>query len=148
MKGYLNRPEDTEEAFLGGWCHTGDMAGVDNDGFITIVDRKTDLIISGGENIYPKEVEDVLRAHPAVSEAAVFGIPDEEWVEAVCAAIVLKPGKNASDLEIIEYCRKNLASYKKPRTITFLDALPKNEWGKIQKTVLKAHYSGNATKRG
>ena len=147
MTGYLNRAKETEEALRTGWCRTGDMAVVDEEGFITIIDRKTDLIISGGENIYPKEVEDVLRSHPAVAEAAVFGIPDEQWVESVCAAIVLRPGMTTSDTELIDYCKKRLASYKKPRTVAFLGALPKNEWGKTLKDVLKAPYWKDAGRR-
>jgi acyl-CoA synthetase (AMP-forming)/AMP-acid ligase II len=140
MKGYFKRPRETEEAFRDGWFHTGDMAMIDDEGFITIMDRKLDLIISGGENIYPKEVEDVLYTHPAVSEAAVFGIPDEKWVEAVCAAIVLKPGMRVSEAEIIDYCTKSLASYKKPKVITFVNSLRKNEVGKVMKRQLKDPY--------
>lgn len=147
MSGYLKRAEETEEAFKKGWYHTGDMATSDDEGFITIVDRKRDMIISGGENIYPKEIEDVLGSHPAVLEVAVFGIPDEKWVESVCAAIVLKSGMKASEAEIIDYCKKNLASYKKPKVVTFVDSLPKNELGKTLKKVLKAPYWKNYARK-
>jgi acyl-CoA synthetase (AMP-forming)/AMP-acid ligase II len=140
MAGYLNRPADTEEAFRSGWCHTGYMAVIDDEGFVTIVDRRTDMIISGGENIYPKEVEGVILSHPAVQEAAVFGIPDEQWVESVCAAVVVKPGMEISEKDVVDHCRKYLAGYKKPRVVTFMGALPKNDWGKVMKNALRAPY--------
>ena len=137
MKEYLNLPGETEEAFRNGWFHTGDVARIDEDGFMTIVDRKKDVIISGAENIYPKEIEDVLHSHPKIKEAAVFGIPDEKWGESVCAAVILKEKESLSEEEIIGYCKENLASYKKPRTVRFYESFPKNPLGKVQKEELK-----------
>ena len=137
MKGYLNLPNETKKAFRNGWFHTGDMARLDEGGFITIVDRKTDLIISGAENIYPKEIENVLYGHPKIKEAAVFGIPDEKWGESVCAAVILEDNASLTEEEIIGYCRENLASYKKPRTVRFYESFPKNTLGKVQKEKIK-----------
>jgi fatty-acyl-CoA synthase len=140
MTEYYKAPEATAEAFRGGWFHTGDLARLDEDGFLTIVDRKDDMIISGSENIYPKEVEEVLYAHPAVQDAAVFGVPDDKWGESVCATIVLKPGANATADEIIEYCKGRLASYKKPRLVKFVDSMPRTSIGKIAKSELREPY--------
>ncbi len=137
MKEYLNLADETEKAFKNGWFHTGDVARVDQEGFITIVDRKKDVIISGAENIYPKEIENVLNKHPKIKEAAVFGIPDEKWGESVCAAVILKEDGSLTEEEIISYCKENLASYKKPRTVRFYDSLPRNPLGKVQKGELK-----------
>jgi len=140
MKGYYKAPEETAEAFRGGWFHTGDLARLEPEGFFTIVDRAKDMIISGSENIYPKEVEEVLYRHPAVQDAAVFGIPDEKWGESVCAAIVLKPGASASETDIVEFCRANLAGHKKPRMVKFMDAMPRTSIGKIAKAELREPY--------
>lgn len=140
MKEYYKAPQETAEACRGGWFHTGDLARLEPDGFLTIVDRKTDMIISGSENIYPKEVEEVLYMHPAVQDAAVFGIPDDQWGESVCAAIVLKPGAVLTEHDAIRFCRENLASYKKPRVVKFLDALPRTSIGKIAKAELRGPY--------
>lgn len=137
MKGYWNQPEKTAATLQKGWLYTGDMATVDEYGFIYIVDRKADLIISGGENIYPREIEEVLYTHPAVLEAAVIGIPDDKWGETVKAYIALKQGMTATENEIIDFCKQNLASYKKPKAVEFLPDLPKNASGKIVKTVLR-----------
>ena len=137
MKGYWNQPEKTAATLQKGWLYTGDMATVDEYGFIYIVDRKADLIISGGENIYPREIEEVLYTHPAVLEAAVIGIPDDKWGETVKAYIALKQGMRATENEIIDFCKQNLASYKKPKAVEFLPDLPKNASGKIVKTVLR-----------
>jgi len=137
MKGYLNIPDENEKAFKGGWFHTGDIARLDEDGFLTIVDRKKDLIISGGENIYPKEIEDVLHTHDKIKEVVVFGIPDEKWGETVCAAVVLKDGASLTGDEVIQFCRENLAGYKKPRKVVFRKDFPKNSLGKVLKDVLK-----------
>jgi acyl-CoA synthetase (AMP-forming)/AMP-acid ligase II len=137
MKEYLNLPEETEKAFKNGWFHTGDIARVDEEGFITIVDRKHDVIISGAENIYPKEIENVLHSHPKIKEAAVFGIPDEKWGESVCAAVILKENESLTEEDIITYCKENLASYKKPRKVKFYGSLPRNSLGKVQKGELK-----------
>ncbi|MSQ70243.1 MAG: long-chain-fatty-acid--CoA ligase [Betaproteobacteria bacterium] len=144
MKAYYKQPEATAEAFRGGWLHTGDLARVDDEGFITIVDRAKDMIISGGENIYPKEIEEVLYTHPAVQDAAVFGIPDDKWGESVCATLVLRKGASATEAEIIDFCRQQLAGYKKPRLVKFVDSLPRTGVGKIAKQVLRAPYWQNA----
>ena len=133
MRGYRGDPAATAEAFAGGWFHTGDLGCVDEDGFIFIVDRKKELIIRGGYNVYPREVEDVLYAHPAVAEAAVVGIPDDRLGQEVKAVVVVKPGGRASAPELIEYVRERLASYKYPRVVEFRDALPKNAANKIVK---------------
>lgn len=137
MKGYWKNPVETAEAFRGGWFHTRDMATVDEDGYIYIMDRKSDMIISGGFNIYPREVEDVIMAHPGVAEAAVIGVPHEIWGEVVKAMVVLKDGVRLTETEIIEHCRKNLASYKKPTSVDFIKEIPKNLYGKVNRRVLK-----------
>ncbi len=138
MKGYLNRPEATAEAFAGGWFHTGDLGYQDEDGFFFIVDRKKELIIRGGYNVYPREVEEVLYAHPAISEAAVIGIPDDRLGEEVRAVVVLKSGETLGEDDVIAYCKEQLAAYKYPRSVEFRDELPKNATGKILKKELKA----------
>ncbi len=140
MKGYWNMPEATAEVLKDGRFHTGDLATVDEEGFIYIVDRKKDMIISGGANIYPREVEDVLYAHPAVLEAAVIGVPDDEWGENAKALVVLKSGAGCTENEIIEHCKANLASYKKPKSVEFVDSLPRNPTGKVLKRVLREKY--------
>lgn len=140
MKGYWKRPEASAEALEDGRLHTGDLATVDEDGFIYIVDRKKDMIISGGLNVYPREIEDVLFAHPAVLEAAVIGVPDPKWGESVKALIVLKPGTTCTEEELISHCRENLASYKKPRSVEFVDTLPRNPSGKVLKRTLREKY--------
>ncbi|MGQ9653886.1 MAG: long-chain-fatty-acid--CoA ligase [Thermodesulfobacteriota bacterium] len=138
--GYWNLPEETEKAFHQGWLRTGDMAVVDAEGYVTIVDRKKDMIITGGENVYSIEVENVLYSHPKVMEAAVFGVPDEKWGEAVKAAVVLRPGETATQEEIIDFCKEHLASYKTPKSIQFLDELPKTGSGKIAKRLLRDRF--------
>jgi long-chain acyl-CoA synthetase len=137
MKEYWKNPEATAEAFRGGWFHTGDMATLDEDGFIYIMDRKHDMIISGGFNIYPREVEDAIMTHPQVAEAAVIGVPDDIWGESVKAFVVAKPGGALSEEDIIESCKKELASYKKPKSVAFVSELPKNAYGKVLRKVLK-----------
>jgi acyl-CoA synthetase (AMP-forming)/AMP-acid ligase II len=143
LRGYWNRPEATEEAFRGGWFHTGDMAYRDAEGFFYIVDRKKDMIITGGENVYSREVEEVLYALPAVSEAAVIGLPDPVWGEKVTAVVVLRPGEAASPQEIMHACRGRLAGFKTPKDIRFVDELPKNVSGKILKRELREQFSGS-----
>jgi long-chain acyl-CoA synthetase len=133
MKGYLGRPDATAEAIQDGWFHTGDMARMDEDGYIFIVDRKKDMIIRGGYNVYPREVEEVLYEHPAVREAAVIGVPDEEWGEEVAAAIVLKEGEHVDADTLRNFVKERLASYKYPRKIWFADELPKGPTGKLLK---------------
>jgi len=140
MKGYWKNPQATAEALRGGWLHTGDLAYMDADRYIYIVDRKKDLIISGGEHIYPKEVEEVLFSHPSVLEAAVCGVPHPDWGEAPKAFVVLREGHEASAEKIIEYCRQNLAKYKCPREVMFLKELPKTASGKITRAGVKRLY--------
>ena len=140
MTGYWNNEEETRKVFKDGWLYTGDLATYDEDYFIYLVDRKKDMIISGGLNIYPAEVERVLYEHPMVSQCAVIGVPDDRWGEAVKAFIVLRSGQEASEKEIIEFCRKSLASYKKPKSVEFVKELPRNPQGKILKKVLRERY--------
>lgn len=143
MKGYWKRPEETKSTLEGGWLHTGDMATVDEDGYIYVVDRKKDLIISGGENISPHEIEDVLHLHPAVQECTAIGVPDEKWGEQVKAIVVLKKDQVATEKELIGFCSERLARYKLPRSVDFLEGLPKDPVGKIQKKVLREKYWKN-----
>ncbi|HET9719375.1 MAG TPA: AMP-binding protein, partial [Solirubrobacteraceae bacterium] len=133
MQGYWNRDEATEEVMRGGWFHTGDIATVDEDGYYFIVDRKKDLIIRGGYNVYPRELEEVLYEHPAVREAAVLGVPDASLGEEVGAAVVLKEGESLSPDEIREYMKSRVAAYKYPRVVWLTDELPKGPTGKILK---------------
>jgi long-chain acyl-CoA synthetase len=133
MKGYWQRPEATAEAMRGGWFHSGDMARVDEDGYFYIVDRKKDLIIRGGYNVYPREVEEVLYEHPKIREAAVVGVPHDEWGEEIGAAVVLHEGEKLSAAEVSAYVKDRIAAYKYPRVVWFLDDLPKGPTGKILK---------------
>ena len=139
-KGYWNRPEETAKALKDGWLYTGDMAVVDREGYVNIVDRKKDMIITGGENVYSVEVENVLYTHPSVLEAAVIGVADPKWGEAVKAVLVLKPGETATEEEIIKYCKQYMARYKAPKSIDFISELPKTGSGKIFKKGLKERY--------
>jgi len=147
MVGYWNKPELTAQTLRDGWMSTGDVANWDEDRYIFIVDRAKDVIISGGENIYSVQVEEAINIHPAVLECAVIGIPDEEWGEVVKAVVVLKPGQTASEADIIETAKKNLASYQKPRSVDFVDTLPKAPTGKIMKRELRAPYQVEAGER-
>ena len=145
MEGYWRLPEETARAVIDGWLYTGDLGYYDEKGFIYIVDRKKDMIITGGENVYPREVEEVLYRHPAVLECAVIGVPDNKWVERVHALIVLKEGQQSTVGEITAFCKQYLAGYKTPRSVEFIDALPKSPQGKILKRELKDRYGkGNA----
>jgi len=136
-KGYWNNPQGTKETFTNGWLRTGDVGKVDEDGYLFLLDRKKDMIIRGGENIYCIEVENALFSHPKVLEAAVVGVPDKIFGEQVKAAIVLKPGETATEEEIRTFCLKHLADYKVPKYVTFLDALPRNPGGKVVKSILR-----------
>lgn len=136
MKGYLKNPEATDKAFKGGWFASGDLGVMHPDGYVALKDRSKDIIISGGENISSVEVEDVLYKHPAVMEAAVVARPDDKWGETPCAFVELKPGKEATDAEIIAFCRDHMAHFKAPKTVVF-GSLPKTSTGKIQKFVLR-----------
>ena len=137
--GYWKSPDKTAEAFRGPWSTVGDMAYRDADGFIHLVDRKSNMIISGGENVYPSEVESVLAAHPAVQDVAVIGVPDANWGEAVCAVVVLRPSASATADELLGWCRERMAGYKRPRRIRFIgeSALPRTATGKIQHRKLR-----------
>ena len=135
--GYWNRPEETARAFSEGWLRTGDLATLDSEGYVNIVDRKKDMIVTGGENVYSTEVENVLYMHPKILETAVFGVPDEKWGEAVHAAVVLKEGEAATAEEIISFCKEHQAAYKAPKAIHFKDELPKTGSGKIYKKGLR-----------
>jgi long-chain acyl-CoA synthetase len=137
MIGYHNQPEATAKAFAGGWFHTGDVGYLDSDGFLFIVDRIKDLIIRGGYNVYPREVEEVLYAHPAVAEAAVIGVPDPRLGEEVRAIVAVKPGQSVTEAELIAFVKERAAAYKYPRTVEFRDSLPKNATGKILKKDLR-----------
>jgi long-chain acyl-CoA synthetase len=137
MKGYYKRPEATAESIRDGWFSTGDVAHRDGDGYYFIVDRKKDMIIRGGFNVYPREIEEVLYAHPAVLEAAVIGVPHESHGEEVKAVLALKPGAKATADEIIAYTKEKLAAYKYPRIVEFRDSLPKTATGKILKRELR-----------
>jgi len=136
-KGYFKNPEASAEAFAGGWFHTGDLGWLDEDGFFFIVDRKKDLIIRGGYNVYPREVEEVLYSHPSVAEAAVVGVPHQLLGEDIKAFVELKRGTEASAAELIGYVKERLAAYKYPRSVEFRDTLPKGATGKILKEALK-----------
>jgi acyl-CoA synthetase (AMP-forming)/AMP-acid ligase II len=139
--GYWKRPEETARAIRDGWLYTGDMAVMDREGYVNIVDRKKDMIITGGENVYSVEVENVLYTHPAVLEAAVVGIPDVKWGEAVKAVVVLKKGLQAGEGEIIDFCKSRIARYKAPKSVDFVAELPKTGSGKIFKKGIKDKYS-------
>jgi long-chain acyl-CoA synthetase len=137
MKGYRNRPEASASALAGGWLHTGDLGYADDDGFYFIVDRTKDLVIRGGYNVYPREIEEVLFSHPGISEAAVIGKPDERLGEEVVAVVVLRAGAGLTEQEIIDYCKERLAAYKYPREVRFRSELPKGPSGKILKIELR-----------
>ncbi len=140
--GYWNNPEATAKAIVNGWLHTGDLAIRDSEGYITIVGRLKDMIISGGENVYPAEVESILYRHPAIKEAALIGVPDDKWGEVGRAIVVKEPGRSLSEEDVIEFLRGFLARYKVPKSVIFVDALPKTGAGKIDKKVLMQQYSG------
>ena len=140
MTEYWRKPDETKETIRDGWLYTGDMGYYDEKGFIYIADRKKDMIITGGENVYPKEVEDVLYRHPAVKEATVIGVPDPYWVERVHALVVLKENAQAAEEDIISFCKEHIAHYKAPKTVEFVGSLPKNPQGKILKKEIRAKY--------
>ena len=143
MKGYYKDPKATKEAIVDGWLHTGDLGRRDEEGYFYIVDRKKDMLISGGENIYPAEVEATLNSHLKILESAVIGAKDEKWGETVLALVVLHPGESMTTEEVDRYCREKMAKYKRPRVIKFVENLPRNAAGKVMKTELRQTY-GNA----
>jgi acyl-CoA synthetase (AMP-forming)/AMP-acid ligase II len=140
MVEYWHRPEETRETLVDGWLHTGDLGYYDEKGFIYIVDRKKDMIVSGGENVYSRDVEEILYKHPGISEVAVIGLPDPVWVERVHAVVVLKENATATEDEIILFCKDHLASYKAPKSVEFVESLPKNPQGKILKKEIRKKY--------
>ncbi len=135
--GYYKRPEATAAAIRDGWLHTGDFGYVDGDGYLYVIDRRDDVIVSGGENVYPAEVEAALASHPAVREAGVFGVADAKWGQQVTAAVSLRPAAAASEEELRAYCRGRLAGYKVPKAIAFVAELPRNAAGKLLRRELR-----------
>jgi acyl-CoA synthetase (AMP-forming)/AMP-acid ligase II len=140
MAGYWHAPDATAETLRGGWLHTGDAGRLDADGYLYIHDRVKDMIVSGGENVYPRMVEQVLAEHPAVADVAVIGVPDPRWGETVKAVVVLHPGVTAGETEIIDFCRGRLGGFQRPRSVDMVDALPRNTAGKVLKRVLREPY--------
>jgi acyl-CoA synthetase (AMP-forming)/AMP-acid ligase II len=147
MKGYWRNPQATAETLRRGWLHTGDLGIMDERGYVYILDRAKDMIISGGENIYSREIEDVILKHPAVHEVAVIGVPDETWGEAIKAIVALKPGQNVAPEEIVNFCKGYLASYKKPKSVEFIPDIPKNPYGKVLKRELREKYWAREARR-
>jgi acyl-CoA synthetase (AMP-forming)/AMP-acid ligase II len=145
MKEYWRMPDETAETIVDGWLHSGDLGMADDRGFVVVVDRKKDLVISGGVNIYPREIEDVLAEHPAVAEVAVFGMPDAHWGEALVAAIVQRPGHSVTTQQLIEHCRSRVGGYKIPKRVEFVSDLPHNPSGKILKRELRKVFSEKQT---
>jgi len=147
MKGYYKQPDKTAETIMDGWLHTGDIGHIDAEGYLHITDRKKDMIISGGFNVYPSEVEQVIWSHPAVQDCAVIGVPDEKWGEAVKAVVELNAGQSVSSDELIALCKKRLGSVKAPKTVDFVDALPRSPVGKVIKKDLRAKYWRDAARK-
>jgi len=147
MKGYWQQPEATTEALRGGWMHTGDAGILDDEGYLYIQDRVKDMVVSGGENVYPRIVEEVLFKHPAVAEAAVIGVPDEKWGETIKAVVVLRQGVMATEEEIINFCRGKLGGFERPRSVDFVDTLPRTPSGKVLKRVLREPYWAGQSRR-
>jgi acyl-CoA synthetase (AMP-forming)/AMP-acid ligase II len=147
--GYYDDPQQTSEAFRrrDGWHWTGDLGYFDGDGFLTLVDRSKDMLVSGGENIYPTEIENALYRHEAVAECAVFGIPDERWGEVPAAHVVLAQGITVTEEELVSFCAAQIPRHKRPRLVKFVESLPRTQVGKIQKAVLRgAYWEGRARK--
>jgi acyl-CoA synthetase (AMP-forming)/AMP-acid ligase II len=140
MKGYWNMPEATAEAIRDGWMHTGDAGTLDDEGYLYIKDRIKDMIVSGGENVYPKTVETVLFTHPVIADAAVIGVPDERWGETVKAVVVLVDGESVSEADVIDYCRDQMGGFECPRSVDFVEVLPRNAGGKVLKRELREPY--------
>ena len=140
LSGYFRDEERSNAAFAGGWFHSGDLATIDSEGYISVVDRKKDVIKSGGENVASREVEEVLYGLPTISEAAVIGLPDDRWVEAVTAIVVLREGQSLTESEVIAHCAGKLARFKVPKRVIFTDSLPKNPSGKLLKRELRHRF--------
>ncbi|MDP7600468.1 MAG: AMP-binding protein, partial [Rhodospirillales bacterium] len=147
MIGYYGNEAATSEVIRDGWIYSGDLARIEGGGYFTIIDRKRDMIISGAENIYSKEVEDIIAGHPAVREVSVFGIPHDTYGESVCAAVVLQDGQRVTEDEIIAFCEQKFSRYKRPRAVEFHDELPKNASGKVTKNVLREPHWMEEAKR-
>jgi acyl-CoA synthetase (AMP-forming)/AMP-acid ligase II len=140
MKGYWNLEEETRKTLCDGWLRTGDAGTLDEEGYLYVQDRVKDMIVSGAENVYPREIEEVLYQHQAVAEAAAIGVPDDAWGEVVKAIVVLKPGARAGAEEILEFCTGRLGGFKRPRSVDFVEALPRNLSGKVLKRELREPY--------
>ena len=140
MSGYWNLPDETAKTIRHGWLHTGDLATIDDEGYVFVVDRAKDIIISGGENISSKEVEDALFGHPGVLEAAVIGIPDDRWGESVHAVVVCRREHKLTEATLIKHCSEKLAGFKRPKSVEFLPELPRNSLGKVDKNKLKEKF--------
>lgn len=140
MKGYYKDPQRTAEAIVDGWLHTGDVGFLDGEGYLHITDRKKDVIITGGFNVYSAEVEAVLNGHRAVRDCAVIGVPDEKWGEAVKAVVELNPGAPASSDELIDHCKATLGSVKAPKTVEFVEVLPRSSVGKVLRREIRDRY--------
>jgi acyl-CoA synthetase (AMP-forming)/AMP-acid ligase II len=148
MKGYWNMPEETAKSITSdGWFKTGDAAYLDEDGYVYIFDRVKDMIVSGGENVYPEEVENALMGHPAIADVAVIGVPDEKWGEVPMAIVVRKPDAVVTEDEVIAFAKERLAGFKCPKSVTWIDALPRNPSGKILKKDLRAPYWEGRTRK-
>jgi acyl-CoA synthetase (AMP-forming)/AMP-acid ligase II len=144
MRGYYEQETATAATIRDGWLLTRDLGWMDEDGYIYLSGRKSDMIIRGGENIAPDEIEAVLESHPDVDEAGVIGVPDEEWGERVAAVVARRSGATVGEDELMEYCRQRLASFKKPEIVIFVDALPRNVMGKVLRNELRARYAGSS----
>jgi fatty-acyl-CoA synthase len=144
LTGYWGKPAETAEAFRGGWFHSGDVGTMDEEGYITIVDRTKDIINTGGVLVASREVEDAILTHPAVSECAVIGLPDPRWIEAVTAVVVLRQGAQATEAALIEHARQHLAAFKLPKRVILAEELPRNTAGKLLKRQLRAMHGGQA----
>ena len=147
MSGYWHLPDESAEALKGGWMHTGDAGKLDDDGYVYIQDRVKDMVVSGGENVYPNVVENVLFQHPAVADVAVIGIPDEQWGETVKAIVVLREGESATDDELMDFCRGKLGGFERPRSVDFAEALPRNASGKVLKKDLREPFWAGQERR-
>jgi acyl-CoA synthetase (AMP-forming)/AMP-acid ligase II len=147
MKGYYKQPDKTAETIIDGWLHTGDIGNLDAEGFLHITDRKKDMIISGGFNVYPSEVEQVIWSHPSVLDCAVIGGPDDKWGESVIAVVELKPGASVDGHELITLCKERLGSVKAPKQIDFVVTLPRSPVGKVLKKDLRALYWQNSDRK-
>jgi fatty-acyl-CoA synthase len=147
MSGYWQLPEETATALRGGWLHTGDVGSIDESGYLFVQDRVKDMIVTGGENVYPRVVEEVLYQHPAVAEAAVIGVPDDRWGETVKAVVVLKPGMTASDRDVMDFCVGKLGGFERPRSVDIVSSLPRNASGKVLKRELREPYWAGRSRR-